>query len=197
MGRGRSKVKKIVDRGKSRISSSDLKPGESAFASFPPTSLHPDGEPVIAKTADGGYRYLGYIPKEDDVTVDKSSQDYKQAKRDFNVKLAIAKDGTVQVSEGGLYSRQRTFNSLSAFRADALKRLDRSSQHDKDQMESLQSGRISQIQAEYFRGIVRKKSSAAALKDMKNAMAENVKAVKARLEVAENAKTKLKMLKYK
>lgn len=186
MGRGRSKA------GTATKSNAN---GDEAFVSFPKTKLNPNGKTIVTKTQDGGYRYLGYIPKEDDVTVDKSSQDYKQAKRDFNVKLSVAKDGTVQVSNGGLYSRQRTFKSVSEFKKDALKRIDKISQLDKDKMASLQSGRISQIEAEYFKGIVRKKSQSAALKDMKYAMAENVKAVKARLEVAENAKAKLKMIK--
>lgn len=190
MGRGRSKVKKIMVSASPKVIA-----GETAFVSFQKSKLNPNGKPIVTKTQDGGYRYLGYIPKEDDVTVDKSSQDYKQAKRDFNVKLSVAKDGTVQVSNGGLYSRQRTFKSVLEFKNDALKRIDKISQIDKDKMKSLQSGRISQIEAEYFKGIVRKKSQAAALKDMKYAMAENVKAVKARLEVAENAKAKLKMIK--
>ena len=178
----------------SEASNNGLKPGESAFASFSPDSLHPDGEPVIAKTEDGGYRYMGSIPQWNEVTVDKQSQDYKQAKQDYNVRLSVLSDGTVKVEKGGLFERGKTFKSVKEFQKDAEKRIDSRSRFDIAEKNSLQSGRIPQIQAEYFRGVVRKNSSSMALKKMTNGITQSMQAVKARLAVADMARQKIKAL---
>ena len=73
-------------------SNSKLRNGETAFASFAPTGLNPNGEAIIAKTSDGGYRYMGHIPDYNNIRVDSESSDYKQAQRDFNVRASMSED---------------------------------------------------------------------------------------------------------
>lgn len=165
--------------------------GESAFVSFTPTALHPQGEPIIAKLADGGYRYMGYIPAYDNIRVDSESSDYKQAQRDFNVRASMSEDGRITVQKAGLYDRKKTFKDAESFRKDVIKRIDSRSQFDKNELDSLKKGRISQIQAEYYRGVVRKNTSSMAIKKMNEGIKNDMHSIKARIEVAEKAKTRI------
>lgn len=174
--------------------SSRLRNGESAFVSFPPTALNPDGEAIIAKTSDGGYRYMGHIPNYDYIRIDSDSADYKQAQREYNVKASMTADGQITVQNAGLYNRKKTFKDAEAFRKDVIKRIDSRSQFDKDELDSLKKGRISQIQAEYYRGVVKKNSSSMAIKKMNEGIRNNMQATKERLTVAERAKAKANQL---
>lgn len=165
-----------------------IKKGETAFASFAPTALHPEGEVVIARTADGVYRYVGNIPDYDRIRVDSDSSEYKQAQRDFNVTVAMDSNGRVTVKKGGLYDREKTYNDAEAFRADVKKRIDSRSSWDTRELDSLNQGRLSQIEAELYRSIVRKNSSSMAVKKINEAMSTKMQNVKTRIEVAEKAK---------
>lgn len=172
------------------VGSGRLRNGESAFVSFAPTGLNPNGEAIIAKTSDGGYRYMGNIPDYDNIRIDSDSSDYKQAQRDFNVKASMSEDGRITVQKAGLYDRKKTFKDAETFRKDVIKRIDSRSQYDKDELDSLKKGRISQIQAEYYRGIVKNNTSSMAIKKMNEGIRNDMQAVKARLEVAGKAKSK-------
>lgn len=173
---------------------SNLRNGESPFVSFSPTSLKPEGEPIIARTADGGYRYMGHIPNYDDIRIDRGSADYKQAQRDYNVKVSMTADGQIAVQNAGLYNRKKIFKDTETFRKDVVKRIDSRSQFDKDELDSLKKGRISQIQAEYYRGVVRKNTGSMAIKKMNEGIRNNMQAIKERLTVAENAKAKVNQI---
>ena len=170
---------------------SSLHNGESAFVSFTPTALHPQGEPIIAKTADGGYRYMGYIPEWDNIRVDTDSQDYKAAKSDYNVKVKFSPDGRVIAEKGGLYDRKKTYKDAESFRKDVQKRIESREYFDIKQRDSIKQGRISQIEAEYYRGIVNKNSSSMAIKKMNEGIKNDMHSIKARIEVAEKAKTRI------
>lgn len=175
-------------------SASNLRNGESPFASFSPMPLKPEGEPIIARTADGGYRYMGHIPDYDNIRIDRDSADYKQAQRDYNIKASMTANGQIVVQNAGLYNRKKTFKDVETFRKDVIKRIDSRSQFDKDKLNSLKKGRISQIQAEYYRGVVKKNSSSMAIKKMNEGIRNNMQATKERLTVAENAKAKVNQI---
>ena len=179
-----------MGQAKASSGNSGLRNGETPFVSFAPTGLRPDGEPIIAKTADGGYRYMGNVPDWDRIRVDSESDDYKQAQRDFNVTVRMDTDGKITVKKGGLYDRDKSYKDAEAFRTDVKKRIDARSSFDKREKDSLTQGRISQIEAEYYRGIVRKNSSSMAVKKITEGMQNNMQTVKTRLEVAEKAKRK-------
>lgn len=168
-----------------------LKNGETAFASFAPTPLNPDGESIIARSADGRYRYLGNIPNYDDIRVDTESSDYKQAQRDYNVTVRFYPDGKVKVIKGGLYDRDKTYKSAEDFRKDVSKRIESRASYDKQELSSYQKGYLSQIEAEYYRGIVKKNSSAQAVKKLNEAVKGNMSTAKTRLEVADKAKRRI------
>lgn len=172
-------------------SNNGLKPGESPFISFPPTPLKPEGEPIIARTEDGGYRYMGHIPAWDDIKVDTDSQAYKRAVRDYNVKAVMNSNGEITVKRGGLYARDKTYKNVDAFEKDVKKRIDSSSSFDVSAREGIQQGRISQISAEYFRGVVKNNTSSMAIKKMGESIRQSMADTKARLDVAEKAKRKL------
>lgn len=59
------------------------------------------------------------------------------------------------------------------------------------ELDSLKKGRISQIQAEYFRGVVRRNSSSMAIKEMNEGIRNDMQSIKERLTVAERAKSKV------
>jgi len=169
----------------------ELKNNETAFVSFAPTALHPEGEPIIARSDEGRYRYLGNIPDYADIKVDTDSSDYKQAQRDYNVKLRLLSNGGVEVSKGGLYSRARTYTNIDNFKQDVIHRINSRASFDIAELGSLQKGYISQIKAEYYRGLVKKNSSSMALKAMNEAIKGDMQSIKSRLDVAEKAKRKL------
>jgi hypothetical protein len=173
--------------GGSSASSSDLRANESVF-------LLNGKTPVIALSDDGSYRYLGFIPNWTTMQADKQSREYKQAIRDYNIKLQTHSDGTVTVEKGGLYSRKRTFKSKSAFIKDAEKRLRDSSILDDSRLSDIIHGIIPQIQAENFRSITRSMSSSMAAKEMKKQIRETMQAAVDRYSAYQTAKTKLQNL---
>lgn len=175
----------------SMSSSSKLKKGETPFVSFAPTGLNPDGEVIIAKTADGGYRYLGRVPNWEDVKIDTASSEFKQAQRDYNVKASFYDNGQVVVAKGGLYDRAKTYKNRKDFQKDVTKRIESKRSLDEKAQDSINQGRISQIEAEYYRGIVRKNSNAQALKKINGAISTDMKNIKTRLSVAYMAEKRL------
>lgn len=180
-----------TNTGEAKASYSRLKNGETAFASFAPTPLRPEGEAIIARTADGGYRYMGNIPTWDSIKTDTDSDEYKQAQKDFNVKARFYPDGHIEVVKGGLYDRNKSYKNADAFREDVSKRIDSRSEFDKRDRDSISKGRISQILAEYYRGIINKNSSSMAIKKMNEGIRNDMQTIKTRLEVADKAKRKI------
>ena len=177
--------------GTSKGNGGRMQKGETPFVSFAPTPLRPEGEPIIARSNDGRYRYMGNIPKYEDIRVDTESSDYKQAQRDYNVTARFYPDGQVKVVKGGLYDRDKTYKSAEDFRKDVSKRIESRASFDKQELSSIQKGYISQIEAEYYRGIVNKNSSAQAVKKMNEGIKGDMASVKARLEVADKAKRRI------
>ena len=173
--------------GGSSGSSPDLRANESVF-------LLNGKTPVIALSDDGSYRYLGFIPNWTTMQADNQSQAYKQAIRDYNIKLQTHSDGTVTVEKGGLYSRKRTFKSKSEFKKDAEKRLSDSGFRDVSRLSDIEKGIIPQIQAENFRSITRRLSSSMATKEMNKQIRETMQGAVDRYSAYQTAKTKLQNL---
>lgn len=173
--------------GGSLASSADLRANESVF-------LLNGKTPVIALSDDGSYRYLGFIPNWTAMQADRQSQAYKQAIRDYNIKLQTHSDGTVTVEKGGLYSRKRTFKSRSEFIKDADKRLSDSGFRDSVRLSAIARGIIPQIQAESFRSITRRMSSSMATKEMNRQIRETMQEAVDRYHAYQTARTKLQNL---
>lgn len=149
----------------SSVNVSTINPGEESYVRFPPTLLHPEGQPIVVTNGSGEYIYKGGFDKSDKA-IDTGSAEYKRALRDYNIKAAFNADGSVSVTKGGLYSQKRTFKTIDAFQADANKRIDNLVAYHDRQAENTRRGVISQLQAENFKPIVRNNISSMAIKEM-------------------------------
>lgn len=145
----------------------DVRAGEKSYVSLPPTRLHPEGEPVIVETSDGSYRYTGQAPQWTRMRVDRSSDEYKRAIREYNIRFTTHADGTVTAQKGGLYQREKKYKSMRDFRRDAEKRINSRGSYDWNDFNSRAHGNVTQIEAESFRTIVRNNSSSMAIKKIK------------------------------
>ena len=144
------------------------------FASFPPTALNGSGERVVTLTNDGDYIYSRSIPSVSDTRIDTNSADYKRALRDFNVKAQFNADGSVQVSNGGLFSRKQKFKTTSDFQKEANKRIDNRIDYWKSEESRIKSGRLTQIEAENIKSKVRNESKSMAIKDINNSFKQQI-----------------------
>ena len=176
---------------KQNAKSSILKEGETVSVRFPKTPLHKGGEPIIARTADGGYRYLGHVPSWDDIKVDRESKEYKRAERDFNVTAQMSSDGKITVKKGGLYARTKTYKDAESFETDVQKRIDMQVLFSRASRDAYAQGRISELEVHNFANIVRTESPSMALKKMNASIRESMQSDKTRLEAAESAKRKI------
>lgn len=124
---------------------------EVPFAEFASTSKNPKGSAenvMIVRNAKGDYIFKGNIPKASSIKIDKSSQDYKDTLKQYNVKAAFNSDGSVTVSRGGLYGKKQTFKTDDAFKTDASKKLDTMKQHYQKSLDRREKGFMPQIEAE-------------------------------------------------
>ena len=187
MGRGSSKAGNGGNAAK-------ISHGETVFAAFPPNSLHPNGDAIIAKTSDDRYRYLGFVPNYDSIQIDKNSSNYRRAERDFNIKAKITANGEVVVSAAGLYQRKKTYKSVNDFKKDAMKRVNSRSEYNDAELRALKDGYVSQIQAENWKSLLTKKTQSDALKQMQKDIKEDMKYLKERQKAADVARAKIKRI---
>ena len=168
--------------------------GEKSYVSLPPTKLNPQGQAVIVETPDGSYRYTGQAPKWTEMRVDRGSDEYKRAVREYNILLTRHADGTVTVQNGGLYQREKKFKSMRDFKRDAEKRIDSRGSYDFHDFNSRVHGNVTQIEAESFRSIVRNNSSSMALKKIKQEIDSRMKSTYIRYTALQDAKDRLARL---
>lgn len=173
---------------------SQLYNGESAFVSFAPSALHPNGEPIIAQDQSGGYRYLGNVPNWTQIQVDRNSPEYKQTQRDYNMKWTVHKDGSVTVQKGGLYPREKKYKTQKEFRRDVEKRIDSRSRYDDTAFNNKVHGKLTQIEAENLKTIARNNSKSQALKKMNAYMKDAVTSATIRYRAIQDVKTRFREL---
>ena len=138
-----------------------------------------------------GYKYSGHIPETYfNKAIDKSSNDYKRALRENNVKYQIHSDGSVSVEKGGLYNRKRTFKSEKEFRNETNKRIDSNIAFEKKQMDATKSGRMSQIAAENVKSVFRNNPISQAAKKIEKERGENIYRNRTRIAAAESMKAR-------
>ena len=173
---------------------SDMWKGETRFAGFAPSPLHPDGETVISKDDDGSYRYLGRVPNWTEMRVDKDSPEYKNRLKEYNINLTRHSDGSITVQKGGLYERQKNYKSKKEFLKDAEKRMNSRSYYDDIAFNSKVNGRLSQIEAELYKRIINTSTKSDALKKMNRHFKDSLHSALVRYQAGQDAKAKLKQL---
>ncbi|MBP5717720.1 MAG: hypothetical protein J6X53_01915 [Abditibacteriota bacterium] len=102
---------------------------------------------MLVTINDGEYRYQSYIPTYDK-KIDTSDPEYKRALRGNNIKVKFTANGEAVVTKGGLFSKGRTFKTIDAFQQEANRRLDAQAERGKSEFSRIQSGRMTQIEAE-------------------------------------------------
>ena len=141
-----------------------------------------------------GYKYSGHIPDTYfNKAIDKSSNDYKRALRENNVKYQIHSDGSVMVAKGGLYNRKRTFKSEKEFRNETNKRIDANITFEKKQMEATKSGRMSQIAAENVKSVFRNNPISQAAKKIEKERGDDIYRNRTRIAAAESMKKRFNL----
>lgn len=143
------------------------------FVSFSPTAGNKNGERVVTMTANDEYQYSRQIPSFDS-KIDTSSQDYRRALSDYNVKAKFNENGTVSVSSGGLFSRKQTFNSIDSFHKEANSRIDKQKKYWDEQESRIKSGKLTQIEAENIKTTVRNNSKSMAIKKINDGFKERI-----------------------
>lgn len=168
-----------------------LASGEESYVRLSPTSLHKNGQVVVAKDADGRYIYkVGF--EKPTAAIDKNSTEYKRALRDYNVKAQFNSDGSVTVAKGGMYSKKRKFGSVDAFQKETNSRIDRAVEYYRQQEQATSQGRISQIQAESLKSSLRSAASYhSALQQFGKEMTRDMQSSRIQQEAGKDMKSRL------
>lgn len=156
------------------------------FVSFPPSQLHPEGEPVVTERA-GEYHYERPVPDVSDVSLDFNSNDYKQALREFNVRVVLQRDGSIKANAGPLFPRARTFKTPEAFQAEVEKRIKVVRRRYEQEAERLKAGRLTQLEAESIKTHVRKMSKSMAVTRINRELRERALSYRYSMEAADAA----------
>ena len=184
-----------------------LQSGETVYATFEPSRTVKEGDPYnigVAKSANGDYRYTGYIPSVDSVAIDKSSIEYKRELRSYNVNAQFKADGTVEVTKGGLFTKKRTFKTIEAFEKETSAKLNGSMDYWQKALDRSAEGYIAEAtaqkwkaemsrtfsspttrhkyQSEIINGMKYPKMRIAAAQDMKSRLAVAISQAKSRLK---------------
>lgn len=170
-------------------------PKGEVFASFPPSKLHPDGEPIVTKHGDE-YHYERTMPVQDvdDATLDYESADYKQALREFNARVSLRKDGSIEAKAGPLFPRTRVFKTPEAFAAEAEKRIQVIRRRYEQEAERLKAGRLTQIEAESIKTTARKMSKSMAISRINRDLRERALSYRYSIEAAARALGKIQQV---
>ena len=204
-GRGSSSGKRTG--GASDNEKAALRSGETVYATFEPSRAVKEGDPYnigVAKNANGEYRYIGYIPPANSVTIDKSSTEYKRELRNYNINAKFKADGTVEVTKGGLFTRKRVFKSVDAFEKETSAKLNGSMDYWQKTLDYREKGYLDDMtaqkwkaemsrtfaspttkrkyQSEIINGMKYPKMRIAAAQDMKSRLAVAISQAKSRLK---------------
>lgn len=170
-------------------------PKGEVFARFAPTQLHPEGEPIVTKHGDE-YRYERSMPVQDvdDATIDRGSDDWKQALREFNARVSLRADGSIEAKAGPLFPRSRVFKTPEAFAAEAEKRIRTIRTRYERDRERLKAGRLTQLEAESIKSKARNKSRSMAASAINRQLREAAMSARMGVEAADAALEKIKQV---
>lgn len=160
------------------------------FVSFPPSKLHPEGEPVVTERG-GEYHYERPVPDVSDVSLDFNSDDYKAAMREFNARVSLQEDGSITAKAGPLFPRARTFKTPEAFRDEVEKRIITIRRRYEQEAERLKAGRLTQLEAENIKTQARKMSKSMAVSRINRDLRERALSYRYSMEAADAALARL------
>ena len=192
-GRGSSSGK--ADRGASDNKKASLRSGEIVYATFEPSKTVKEGDPYnigVAKTANGDYRYTGYIPSSDSVKIDKTSAEYKRELRNYNVNAQFKADGTVEVTKGGLFTKKRTFKTVDAFEKETSAKFNGSMDYWQKALDRSAEGYIAEATAQKWKAeMSRTFASPTTKRKYQSEIINGMKYPKMRIAAAQDMKSRL------
>ena len=192
-GRGSSSGK--AGRRASDNEKATLRSGETVYATFEPSRTVKEGDPYnigVAKSANGDYRYTGYIPSVDSVAIDKSSIEYKRELRSYNVNAQFKADGTVEVTKGGLFTKKRTFKTIDAFEKETSAKLNGSMDYWQKALDRSAEGYIAEVTAQKWKAeMSRTFASPTTKRKYQSEIINGMKYPKMRIAAAQDMKSRL------
>ena len=190
MGRGESKLKRRerYPRGKEKkADEGNLNPGDNVIA-----AAGPKKRPILVEN-DGKYQLKIAIP-ESAKKIDTQSSEYKRALREYNVRAAFNNDGSVQVKNGGLYSRSKKFKDINAFEKDVNEKIDSLTNYYNKVANNRQEGYIPQVQVDSIKNIVRSNPSGQAIGGIQKMISSEIMSYRIQAAAGEDMKRRLKFL---
>lgn len=172
-----------------------LRSGETVYATFEPSRTVKEGDTYnigVAKTANGDYRYTGYIPSSDSVKIDKNSAEYKRELRNYNVNAQFKADGTVEVTKGGLFTKKRTFKTIDSFEKETSAKLNGSMDYWQKTLDRRAEGYIAEATAQKWKTeMSRTFASPTAKRKYQSEIVDGMKYPKMRISAAQDMKSRL------
>ena len=172
-----------------------LQNGETVYATFEPSRTVKEGDPYnigVAKNANGEYRYIGYIPPANSVTIDKSSTEYKRELRNYNINAKFKADGTVEVTKGGLFTRKRVFKSVDAFEKETSAKLDGSIEYWQKTLDYREKGYLDDMTAQKWKAEMARSFSTPTVRGKyQSQIVNDMKYPKMRIAAAQDMKSRL------
>lgn len=172
-----------------------LRSGETVYATFEPSRTVKEGDPYnigVAKNANGEYRYIGYIPPANSVTIDKSSTEYKRELRNYNINAKFKADGTVEVTKGGLFTRKRVFKSVDAFEKEISTKLDGSIKYWQKTLDYREKGYLDYMTAQKWKAEMARSFSTPTVRGKyQSQIVNDMKYPKMRIAAAQDMKSRL------
>lgn len=190
MGRGESKLKRRERylRGKEKkVDEGTLNPGDNVIA-----AAGPKKRPILVEN-DGKYQLKIAIP-ESAKKIDTQSSEYKRALREYNVRAAFNSDGSVQVKNGGLYSRSKKFKDINAFEKDVNEKIDSLTNYYNKVVNNRQKGYVPQVQVDSIKNIVRSNPSGQAIGKIQKMISSEIMSYRTQAAAGEDMKRRLKFL---
>ena len=131
-----------------------------------------------------------------DGRVDETSDTYKNELRSDNVKASFKSDGTVEVANGGLFSRKKKFKNVDAFQSEVNKKLDAKINYYNTSSESIEKGFLpyGQLAAENYANLIKSRTLSDATKQIRKDMEGYIKTNKTKSAAAQDMKERLSKL---
>lgn len=172
-----------------------LQSGETVYATFEPSRTVKEGDPYnigVAKNANGEYRYIGYIPPANSVTIDKSSTEYKRELRNYNINAKFKADGTVEVTKGGLFTKKRTFKTIDAFEKETSAKLNGSMDYWQKTLDYREKGYLDYMTAQKWKAEMARSFSTPTVRGKyQSQIVNDMKYPKMRIAAAQDMKSRL------
>lgn len=152
----------------------------------------PKKRPILVEN-DGKYQLKIAIP-ESAKKIDTQSSEYKRALREYNVRAAFNSDGSVQVKNGGLYSRSKKFKDINAFEKDVNEKIDRLTDYYNKVADNRRKGYVPQVQVDSIKNIVRSNPSGQAIGKIQKMISSETMSYRVQAAAGEDMKRRLKFL---